>query len=60
MAECKSGGKRLMVWTVNHPDHMMEVRFCPGYFSPNHMHIGDTGGTVGSKCDNHRRDEDLA
>ena len=26
-AECKSSGKKLMVWTVNDPDHMMEVRF---------------------------------
>ena len=24
-AECKSSGKSLMVWTVNDPDHMMEV-----------------------------------
>lgn len=23
--ECKTGGKKVMVWTVNHPDHMMEV-----------------------------------
>jgi len=23
--ECKTGGKKLMVWTVNHPDHMMEA-----------------------------------
>ena len=26
IAECKSSGKSLMVWTVNEPDHMMEVR----------------------------------
>ncbi|KAF8165680.1 PLC-like phosphodiesterase [Crassisporium funariophilum] len=24
-AECKSAGKKLMVWTVNEPDHMMEA-----------------------------------
>lgn len=24
--ECKSAGKNLMVWTVNEPAHMMEVR----------------------------------
>lgn len=23
--ECKAAGKNLMVWTVNKPDHMMEV-----------------------------------
>jgi hypothetical protein len=23
--ECKAGGKKLMVWTVNSPDQMMEV-----------------------------------
>ncbi len=27
-AECKKQGKNLMVWTVNQPDHMMEVRLC--------------------------------
>ena len=29
-AECKSSGKSLMVWTVNDPDHMMEVRLVIG------------------------------
>ena len=24
--ECKAAGKKLLVWTVNEPDHMMEVR----------------------------------
>lgn len=24
--ECKDAGKKLMVWTVNKPEHMMEVR----------------------------------
>lgn len=23
--ECKAAGKQLLVWTVNEPDHMMEV-----------------------------------
>ena len=23
--ECKAAGKKLMVWTVNKPEHMMEV-----------------------------------
>lgn len=27
-SECKNEGKNLMVWTVNEPDHMMEVRVC--------------------------------
>lgn len=25
-SECKAAGKNLMVWTVNRPEHMMEVR----------------------------------
>jgi glycerophosphoryl diester phosphodiesterase len=24
--ECKAAGKKLLVWTVNEPEHMMEVR----------------------------------
>lgn len=23
--ECKAAGKKIMVWTVNEPEHMMEV-----------------------------------
>lgn len=23
--ECRAAGKKLMVWTVNEPEHMMEV-----------------------------------
>jgi len=28
--ECKTAGKNLMVWTVNLPDHMMEV--CAAFY----------------------------
>lgn len=25
--ECKASGKTLLVWTVNDPEHMMEVKY---------------------------------
>ncbi|KAF5387680.1 hypothetical protein D9615_000752 [Tricholomella constricta] len=33
--ECKAAGKKLMVWTVNKPDHMMEARLS-SRFRPSH------------------------
>ena len=46
-----------MVWTVNEPAHMMEVRMSWRVGAPL---TGCIGGEMGSQCHYHRCDADLA
>ena len=52
-------GKNLMVWTVNLPEHMMEVcvAFC---MLRSFIKQRFAGGTLGSQCNYHGRDKDMA